>query len=409
MSGAVNAHTHLYSGLAPLGMPVPAVRPASFVEILRTIWWRLDRALDEASLRASADLYLTEARLAGTTTLIDHHESPSFIEGSLDVLADAAERAGVRLAVCYGATERNGGRDEARRGLAECRRFAEENRRPLVRAMVGLHASFTVSDATIREAGELARALGTVVHVHVAEDRADVDDARARGYAGPLERLLALGGLPRGSILAHGVHVDAAQVRKADDAGLWLVQNPRSNEGNGVGYPRALGESARVAIGTDGYPADMPTEHAALERAERAHRDAEHAHVRARIEGGARLARELFGAALDVERPELAPGVVDAVLARAREGARRGARRARGEAQRHPRGERRAPHRADGAREGAGGADHLLRRALPRALLRAWDRSHVARDRRGRARRPHRARAARRRATHGDGHDRPHL
>ena len=69
-------------------------------------------------------------------------------------------------------------------------------RRPhLLRGLVGLHASFTVSDETVREAGELARELGTVVHVHVAEDLADVDDARRRGAAGPLERLLSLGAL----------------------------------------------------------------------------------------------------------------------------------------------------------------------------------------------------------------------
>ena len=173
-AGAVNAHTHLYSGLAPLGMPAPVPPPTSFVEILERVWWRLDRALDEASLRAAARLYIAEALLAGTTTLVDHHESPSFIEGSLDVLGDAADELGVRLVTCFGATERNGGRLEARRGLAECARFVRQNRRPLVAGVVGLHASFTVSDETLDEAGALARELRTVVHVHVAEDRADV-------------------------------------------------------------------------------------------------------------------------------------------------------------------------------------------------------------------------------------------
>ncbi len=250
------------------------------MEILEQVWWRLDRALDAASLRASAELYLADCLRFGTTTIVDHHESPGFIEGSLDVLADVAHGFGLRLATCYGVTERNGGRDEARRGLAECARFVRENRRPHVKGMVGLHASFTVSDETIREAGALARALGTVVHVHVAEDRADVDDAQRRGYPGPLERLLALEGLPPGSILAHGVFLDAAQVRAADAAGLWLVQNPRSNEGNRVGYPAALGASSRVALGTDGYPADMDErEAAALARARRGPR-------RRRVRGG---------------------------------------------------------------------------------------------------------------------------
>ena len=89
----------------------------------------------------------------------------------------------MRAVLCYGATERNGGRDEARRGLEECARFVLSNRRPLVRGVVGLHASFTVSDETIRDASRLCRHLGVVLHVHLAEDVADVADAQRRGYA----------------------------------------------------------------------------------------------------------------------------------------------------------------------------------------------------------------------------------
>jgi cytosine/adenosine deaminase-related metal-dependent hydrolase len=264
--GFVNAHTHIYSALAPYGMPPAAPPPENFVQILERVWWRLDRALDERSLRASARLYAAESLLYGTTTLIDHQESPAFIEGSLEVLADACQEFGIRAVLCYGATDRNGGREEGRRGLAECRRFLRANHRPLVRGVIGLHASFTCSDETLHEAGEAARELDTVMHVHMAEDRADVEDARKRGYEGPLERLLATEALPPGSIMAHGVHLEPSQVRMAESQGLWLVQNPRSNEGNRVGYASSLWVSGKVALGTDGWEADMPKEFAALER-----------------------------------------------------------------------------------------------------------------------------------------------
>ena len=287
----VNGHTHIYSGLAPLGMPQPAEKPQNFIQILEQVWWKLDRALDEASLRASARYYVAEALLAGTSTLIDHHESPTFIDGSLEVLADACDELGMRALLCYGATERNGGRDEARRGLAECRRFATSNRRPSIVGAVALHASFTVSDDTIRDAGELCRELGTIMHVHVAEDRADVEDAIARGYAGPLERLFELDALPAGSVLAHGVHLSEFQVKRASDAGLWLVQNPRSNRGNCVGYPRALGVSDRVALGSDGYPARMHEEVEPL-LDEAPFQGDRPAAVARRIEAGQELARE---------------------------------------------------------------------------------------------------------------------
>ena len=302
--GRVNAHTHLYSALAPLGMPAPAVPPTSFPEILERVWWRLDRALDETTLRAAARLYAAETLLAGTTAVIDHHESPELIEGSLDVLADACEELGLRAVLCYGATERNGGRDEARRGLAECARFLTTNERRLVRGVVGLHAPFTCSDETLREAGQLARELETVVHVHVAEDACDVDDARARGHEGPLQRLLALDALPEGSILAHGVHLSTGEVALARERGLWLVHNPRSNVANGVGYAMSLSASDRVALGTDGFPADMTDElEVALREAHAAGDDARA--VGRRLDAG----QELF-AGLNPATAEVTPGCI---------------------------------------------------------------------------------------------------
>lgn len=309
--GRVNAHTHIYSALAPLGMPAPSAPPRNFLEILRKVWWRLDRALDPDALRASARYYAAEALLDGTTALIDHHESPESIEGSLDILADACEALGIRAVLTYGATERNGGREEGRRGLAECRRFHAANRRPLVRGVVGLHASFTVSDDTAREAGALAAGLRTVTHVHVAEDGADAEDAVRRGWPGPLPRLLALDALPPGSILAHGIHLPLDDIRAAEHHGCWFVQNPRSNRGNRVGYPRGLAAARRVALGTDGYPARMADEARTLEEEAATYAD-DPAAVRRRPGAGHVLLAERFG----VPFAPLAPGAAADVVAR---------------------------------------------------------------------------------------------
>ena len=304
--GAVCAHTHLYSGLAPYGMPPPDPPPRDFLEILQKVWWRLDRALDANSLRAAARDYVARALLAGTTTLVDHHESPNLIAGSLAILAEVCEKLGARALVCYGASERNFGREEARRGLAECRRVAAS---PLVRGLVGLHASFTVSDETAREAGALARELGTIVHVHLAEDQADVDDARRRGYPGPIERLLSLDALPKGSILAHGVRLSRDEVRRAAEAGCWFVHNPRSNEGNRVGYAAALSATKRVALGVDGWDPDMAAENAALRRLAEQNGDAD---VGERLASGRALVAERF----DAEVEPLAPGSLGDLVVR---------------------------------------------------------------------------------------------
>jgi cytosine/adenosine deaminase-related metal-dependent hydrolase len=306
--GAVCAHTHLYSGLARYDMPPPAVPPTNFLQILERVWWRLDRALDAEGLRAAARDYVARSLLHGTTSLVDHHESPNLIEGSLAILAEACTELGMRALLCYGATDRNFGAEEGRRGLEECRRVPSS---PTLRALVGLHASFTVSDATVRAAGELARELGTVLHVHVAEDGADVEDARRRGHAGPLERLLALSALPAGSILAHGVHLTADEVALARAKGLWLVQNPRSNEGNRVGYATHLRHAQDVALGTDGWEADMAVEEAALFRLAAANGDPA---AGPRLAAGHQLVAERFGTA---SQP-LAPGAVGDVVVRER-------------------------------------------------------------------------------------------
>jgi cytosine/adenosine deaminase-related metal-dependent hydrolase len=277
-------------------MPPPEVPPTTFLQILERIWWRLDRAIDRDILDASARLYVAESLLAGTTCLIDHHESPDFIAGSLDVIADACQELGMPAVLCYGATERNRGLPEAEQGLEECRRFVTDNQRPLVRGVVGLHASFTVSDETLCQAADMARELGTVLHLHMAEGPEDLEDARSRGYASPLVRMQQLDALVPGSILAHGVHLTADEVRLCAEHDIWLVQNPRSNKGNRVGYPGNLQASPRVALGTDGYPANMDAEQTALLDEARAHGDNLDRATR-RLAAGHELCALLFGKA----------------------------------------------------------------------------------------------------------------
>ncbi len=256
--GNVCAHTHLYSSLAR-GMPYRLAPPRSFLEILQRVWWRLDRALDPATIRASALAGGMEALLAGTTTLIDHHASPAAVDGSLDVVADALAGLGIRSVLCYETSDRDGP-EVARQGLDENARFLDSvdaGSHPLARGMVGAHASFTLSDDTLAACGELARERGVGVHIHVAEDAIDERDSELRCGVRVAARLAAAGALQRRSLLAHGVHLRADEIETIAAAGATVVHNARSNMNNGVGRAPlgALGE--RVAIGTDGIDGDM--------------------------------------------------------------------------------------------------------------------------------------------------------
>ncbi len=248
--GLVCGHHHLYSTLAR-GMPPPPSQPTNFLEILEQVWWRLDAALDLDMLHWSAALGAMEALQSGTTAIIDHHESPNAIEGSLSVIADACESVGVRVLTCYGVTDRWDDKndlatttwadpqprmtDAARRGLSECERFVKGGGR----GMVGLHAAFTCSDETIEAASGLAGDLGVGVHVHVAEGQIDAS-------AG--ERLARFAS--DDWLLVHCVHLDG-------ELPGTIAHNPRSNMNNGVGYAAPARRSNPVILGTDGIGADM--------------------------------------------------------------------------------------------------------------------------------------------------------
>jgi putative selenium metabolism protein SsnA len=256
--GNVCAHTHLYSALAR-GMPGAGAAPLSFLDILRRVWWRLDRALDPASIRASALAGGLDALLAGTTTLIDHHASPRAVDGSLDVIAEALAELGIRAVLCYETSDRDGA-DVAAAGIAENARFiraVDAGRWPLAGAMVGAHASFTLTTPTLEACAALATDTRRGLHVHVAEDGIDERDALARHGRRVVARLADAGALDHRTLLAHGVHLDATEVGLVREAGATVVHNPRSNLNNGVGRPPLDQLGSRVALGTDGIGGDM--------------------------------------------------------------------------------------------------------------------------------------------------------
>ena len=245
--GLVCAHHHLYSSLAR-GMPAPIKTPESFLEILKSIWWRLDQALDLDMIEWSAKLGALEALQSGTTCIIDHHESPNAIEGSLTTIQDACESVGVRVNTCYGVTDRSKGyfeeiegmTDGAKRGLEENRRFLSEGGR----GMVGIHAAFTCSDETIAAATELATDFHVGVHVHVAESEID---SSAVTKLKPFTN--------DDWLIVHGVSLE-------DNHGLkgTIIHNPRSNMNNSVGYAKPSRFTNPIGLGTDGIGADMVDE-----------------------------------------------------------------------------------------------------------------------------------------------------
>jgi putative selenium metabolism protein SsnA len=259
MPGNICAHTHFYGAFAR-GMGIPGEAPKNFVEILQKLWWPLDLALDAEAVRYSALVCLVEAIRHGTTTLIDHHASPNFIDGSLDVIAEAVEESGVRAILCYEVTDRNGA-DGALAGIKENLRFIERVRAQgkssdqRLAATFGLHASLTLSDETL-EACREAVPEGVGFHIHVAESEADQEDSLRKAKMRVVKRLQQHVILGPKSIAVHCVHVDDEEIEVLADTGTWVTHQPRSNMNNAVGLPaveKLLKAGVRVCLGNDGF------------------------------------------------------------------------------------------------------------------------------------------------------------
>jgi len=259
MPGLVNGHTHLYSALAA-GMPAPPRAPSNFYEILKFIWWRLDRAHTLESVAVSGQIGALAALRCGTTTLVDHHASPNAIEGSLAALESGITQVGCRGVLCYEVTDRNAP-GESRLGLEENERYADACKRDgRFAPLVGAHASFTIEEESLAGCVELANRLHLGVHIHVAEDPVDERLTRERFGVGLFERFQQHGLLEvAGSIFAHGTHLSESDFARLNELGdtIELAHNPQSNMNNGVGYTPAARLQRPPLLGTDGIGADM--------------------------------------------------------------------------------------------------------------------------------------------------------
>lgn len=261
MPGQICAHTHFYGAFAR-GLYIPGPPAKDFPEILARLWWRLDKALDLAGVQSSAEVCLVDAIRNGTTTLIDHHASQRAIDGSLDAIADAVTASGLRAVLCYEVTDRDGS-DAAQAGIRENLRFIQKIQAEAIQnrlaATFGLHASLTLSDATL----EACAAAAQRFHIHVAEHPVDEYDSIAKADKRVVERLHSFGITGPASIMAHCIHIDAWEMALLKETGTFITHQPRSNMNNAVGaadLTAMLRGNLRLCLGNDGFSNDMFTE-----------------------------------------------------------------------------------------------------------------------------------------------------
>ena len=259
MPGMINAHMHIYSafarGMSSLGPP-----PKNFTEILKTLWWRLDKGLTLEDIKYSAYTTLIDCIKNGVTTVFDHHASPMAVEGSLFTIGEVSKGLSIRSCLCYETSDRDG-KEIFRKGIKENIDFITAAKtEDLLKGMFGMHASFTLSDKSLEACRNAADGLDFGFHIHTAEGIDDLEDSLNNHGMRVVERLMNFGILSPKTIAVHCIHVNDAEMEILKETGANVVHNPESNMGNAVGCSpviQFMQKGLTVGLGTDGYTSDM--------------------------------------------------------------------------------------------------------------------------------------------------------
>ena len=260
MPAFINAHTHIYSALAR-GLSIKGNNPTNFYEVLDGTWWAIDRKLTLKGTKASADALYIDCIKQGVTTIFDHHASYCEIPGSLFQIAESAKQFGIRSCLCYEVSDRDGEEKclQAIQENADFITWCEKEKDPMLAAMFGGHALFTISDKTF-DRMVAANNGRTGYHIHVSEGMNDVYDSLQNYGRRPVQRLQDHGILGPKTILGHCIHVNTAEIELIKNTDTMVVNNPESNMGNAVGICPVLPLSKAgilLGMGTDAYTNDM--------------------------------------------------------------------------------------------------------------------------------------------------------
>ncbi|OGU85325.1 MAG: hypothetical protein A2W11_04715 [Ignavibacteria bacterium RBG_16_35_7] len=247
----INFHDHFYSRLAK-GLSIKGSME-NFKLILQNLWWKLDLSLDAEIIQASSQMAALESIRNGVTYIFDHHSSPNSATGSLEIIANVLSEFGLRGVLCFETTDRNG-KLLAENGISENINYFRNSTDNNLKAMLGLHASFTLKDDTLRKASELIKELGLGIHIHLCEDKVDRKDSFTKYKKYPVNRLKQFDLLNEKSILAHGIHLTNEDYSVIARGGSAIVYNLDSNFNNAAGLPELSQAPSNILIltGTDG-------------------------------------------------------------------------------------------------------------------------------------------------------------
>jgi 5-methylthioadenosine/S-adenosylhomocysteine deaminase len=126
---------------------------------------------------------------------------------------------------------------------------------PGTRPVLFAHSTYTLSPAQLTDIAALAHEHGALLHIHAAENAAEVAMVVERHGKRPVELLDSLGLLGPDVLLAHAVDLTDAEIAALARTGTGVAHCPVSNLKLGCGVARVtdlLEAGVTVGLGTDG-------------------------------------------------------------------------------------------------------------------------------------------------------------
>ncbi len=243
--GLINTHAHV-----PMTLFRGVADDMELFPWLQEKIWPMESNLKPYHIRAGTELGLLEAVRTGTTTIFDMY----FFE---DVIAEVFTDFGFRGVLAEAILDF--GTPECK-DADSCLSIADNFVRrwkdhPLVEPGYGPHAPYTVSTEKLRYISEKAIDNDSLIQIHLAETKKEVDEVKEKTGRNPVELVKDLGILGPKTVAAHVVWPSEEEIKLLAQSGTLVSHNPVSNLKLASGFspvPDMISEGVKVSLGTDG-------------------------------------------------------------------------------------------------------------------------------------------------------------
>ncbi len=247
MPGLANAHTHCAMTLMRNAADDLPLHEWLFKRI-----FPIEDRLTDDDVYWGTQLAAAEMLKSGTTTIADMYLH-------MDAAACGIVDTGMKVNISKSPLEfHSEGGFRAEDVFEDCRRFFREwNGRSdgRIKVYIEVHSTYLFDIPSLRRASELAKELGTGIHIHLLETAKERKESFEQHKKSPVEICAETGIFDVPVIGAHLVHIAEEDISILRQHGVNAAHNPTSNLKLGSGISpvhRMLKAGVNVALGTDG-------------------------------------------------------------------------------------------------------------------------------------------------------------